>query len=1113
MRTSRSRPACVFAPALTALLLAGGCGPFFDWLTSLSQGPAGAAVPAETGVTLQIENQSGIAAAVDVVYWTEAGSLVRETTRALAATGPASTEIVLPTRAHRIHVLATAAEAASGSAGQQVQEGAVLAEADYQRGIDFETNGTVRFTIPAPNTPPQIVDCNENGITDARDIATGFSTDCDGNLIPDECDVASDPALDCDGNGTLDACDLQANPAIDCDNNGSIDACEWLDCDGNGRHDPCDILNCRGDPSCDDCNSNGIPDGCDIHSGTSSDQDANGIPDECQLPAILFVDDDAPPGGDGFSWATAFNDLQDALGTAAGAPSQIQQIWVAAGVYRPDRGSGDRSKGFDMPPDVALYGGLAGDEDPDGFDLATRDFEAHETILSGEIGSTSGAGDESFHVVTANGVGPFSILDGFTIAYGFAADAATGNDGGGLYVETASPSIWNCTFESNVASAGGAVALFDASQPLFAACAFVDNAAGLDLGGAGGAVYVGVNCDAVFFACTFEGNQAYDGGGIFAASDAVIAALECGFVDNMATNAGGGACMSGSVNSQFVACLFSNNDALRGGGVCNFFGAPFLQSCTFDGNSATESGGGLQDNTGLSIVIESVFSSNSAQSGGGIACCQGSLTTIVLSLIDGNDAALSAGGVYGSSSDPWLWASAMVGNTTEGSGGGADFDGGNPLLVECAVYDNAALSNGGGISLRGGSASAIVNCLVSQNEAGVLGGGLSMEACGTTAGVANAIVSGNHALSGGALSLSTGAAASLVNSTIWANSAEDGAGAVQQGGAAASLTNCIVWNNTESPISGTVWVQYSDVEGGFPGTGNIDDAPIFADAQGEDETPGTLDDDLRLAAGSPCIDAGDNDALPADVADLDVDGDSGEPIPVDFVWTERRLNDPATEDSGNAGQAGPPVVDMGAFEHVSLVGACCISGWCEIETQALCSTYDGTYLGDGTDCDPNPCEAPEACCLTMGECTMALPSDCFDAGGEPQGYNSSCYPDPCSVLEGACCLPQYGCVFVSEIDCDEMDGTYLGDGSACDPDPCSPSDPCQYDPCYAPSCPGWDPCLCIGPCDPACPDFCVFYVCPRTDANQNGINDDCEPPPYRSADRAPPLSCAETPAG
>jgi hypothetical protein len=33
-------------------------------------------------------------------------------------------------------------------------------------------------------------DCNQNGVSDAEDIARGASVDCDGNGLPDECDVA-----------------------------------------------------------------------------------------------------------------------------------------------------------------------------------------------------------------------------------------------------------------------------------------------------------------------------------------------------------------------------------------------------------------------------------------------------------------------------------------------------------------------------------------------------------------------------------------------------------------------------------------------------------------------------------------------------------------------------------------------------------------------------------------------------------------------------------------------------------------------------------------------------------------------------------------------------------
>jgi hypothetical protein len=54
--------------------------------------------------------------------------------------------------------------------------------------------------------------------------------------------------------------------------------------------------------------------------------------------------------------------------------------------------------------------------------------------------------------------------------------------------------------------------------------------------------------------------------------------------------------------------------------------------------------------------------------------------------------------------------------------------------------------------------------------------------------------------------------------------------------------------------------------GALGGAGNFAQDPLFMDAAGPDQIPGTLDDDLRLQAGSGCIDAGDNAALPAEIA-------------------------------------------------------------------------------------------------------------------------------------------------------------------------------------------------------------------------------------------------------
>ena len=82
----------------------------------------------------------------------------------------------------------------------------------------------------------------------------------------------------------------------------------------------------------------------------------------------------------------------------------------------------------------------------------------------------------------------------------------------------------------------------------------------------------------------------------------------------------------------------------------------------------------------------------------------------------------------------------------------------------------------------------------------------------------------------------------------------------------------------------TLAISFSDVEGGLPvgtidGGGNFDADPLFVDADGVDDTIGTDDDDLRLLAGSPCIDS-------ANYFDFDTIFDLG--------GNDRYVDDPAT---------------------------------------------------------------------------------------------------------------------------------------------------------------------------------------------------------------------------
>ncbi len=99
------------------------------------------------------------------------------------------------------------------------------------------------------------------------------------------------------------------------------------------------------------------------------------------------------------------------------------------------------------------------------------------------------------------------------------------------------------------------------------------------------------------------------------------------------------------------------------------------------------------------------------------------------------------------------------------------------------------------------------------------------------------------------------------------------------------------------------------------GGGNIDADPRFRDPLGPDRVAGTKDDDLRVRAGSPCVDAGDNTAVPADADDLDLDDDRLERIPFDLDGRPRFADHPDTADTGRAdAPAYPTIVDIGAYE-------------------------------------------------------------------------------------------------------------------------------------------------------------------------------------------------------
>jgi predicted outer membrane repeat protein len=131
----------------------------------------------------------------------------------------------------------------------------------------------------------------------------------------------------------------------------------------------------------------------------------------------------------------------------------------------------------------------------------------------------------------------------------------------------------------------------------------------------------------------------------------------------------------------------------------------------------------------------------------------------------------------------------------------------------------------------------------------------------------------------------------LSNCTFSSNAAETEGGAILSQLSTLNLINSILWGDSpaEFNVDPHRTVTYSDIQGGYAGTGNINANPWFVDA---------TNGNLRLLIISPAIDAGDNTAVPPTVI-------------TDREGNPRFVDVPIIPDSGNGI---PPIADMGAYE-------------------------------------------------------------------------------------------------------------------------------------------------------------------------------------------------------
>ena len=350
--------------------------------------------------------------------------------------------------------------------------------------------------------------------------------------------------------------------------------------------------------------------------------------------------------------------------------------------------------------------------------------------------------------------------------------------------------------------------------------------------------------------CTFIGNMTGGAGaGMCNAEGSHPSVTDCVFVRNYANTSGGAVANSGHSDPTLTRCTFAENLTWgKGGAVYNNKGSPTLDRCTFTHNATISdldgSGGALFNLESTPVLVDCVFIENTASYGGAISGDQGGE----------------------------LMAKGCLLARNHSQQGGAVFDWGrqtHSVFSDCTFSGNAARASAGAVRA---SDTVFSNCLFAGNRA-----------LGYTQ-----YDGARHRSTAGAIY--DGGLTTLSNCTFDNNWADFGCALYAWYPLPPAISNCIFSSSTDhihGDVSAGLEVRYSNIQGGWPGIGNTDADPCFAEPgywadgadpnnRGDPNDPDSIwvdgDYHLKSQAGrwdliseswvkdevtSPCIDTGD----------------------------------------------------------------------------------------------------------------------------------------------------------------------------------------------------------------------------------------------------------------
>lgn len=765
-------------------------------------------------------------------------------------------------------------------------------------------------------------------------------------------------------------------------------------------------------------------------------------------PLLLHVDDDAAPGGDGASWATAYNDLQMALDYIRAHPDPDGHlIRIAEGTYRPFA-FGQPSRAFAIPSHTTILGGhlpvWGNPRDPVGTPtIIMGDIKGDDTPeganTSDNANTVIGCWDEASLptiVLTAD-----VVLDGLTIegaGVGGNVSVVAGvrtsvrscvvRFNSGVFEAQPDTVITDCTFRDNRNTAVHVVSKKDAQNKPFGGefiverCAFHRNTpktyqasalhiTGLSLHATDCAItdqpsaFVSVtplislrdeapspsapfNYEHRFTRCAFAqlALPALSYLPLSAPQTQVAVFTDCSLTD-----------LAGGMTRDALGAIECSGTTFRriAGAWAVYYPSRFA-GCSFEKVGPVtiapvfDPGGPFNSSRfeGCSFLDCQMTALRTAEAR---ACVFATTPTGSGTAMHGEDLTMEGCTIGVRNPDSFAMGTGFAGLVSAPKLRliGCDFVGCDAAVV----VGNWSTTPDAGNFLRIDSCRFERNTFVRGIYNGVINPGTgSSSAVPTT--IVNTLFADNMPGTDRAVVASSGPALRIADSTLVNNGAT-----VVSDGATREIQNCIVWGNrdgTASPIqdqqlsafaASPATIASCIIEGWTGSIAGVDTTgndPVFIDPIGADGTPGTGDENYRPAPVSPAIDGGNNALLPADASDVDGDADVSEPVPFDLDGNLRIL-------SAQPGGVNP-TVDIGAYEYQADCNDNGVADADEIQAD-LSKDCNGNLVLD--ECEPD-CDGdgmPDACTIDLG-----FDEDC----------NGNGIPDACDILVNGTSLDRNG---------------------------------------------------------------------------------------------------------